>query len=103
MVQRTMIQRTHGIEGVCRVPRSHRDSAFGRCEIGVGMSEADANAAPRGFGNDLGRALQLGGDGHHTNSAAGCLPEPFEQGQRRSQQIFRRMYSSARVTDEWPL
>ena len=96
-------QRTHGIEGMRRVPRSRRDSAFGRLEIGVGMSQAHANAAPRRFGNNLGRALQFGSDRHHANPAARRLPEPLEQGQRRSQQIFRRVYPSPRMAEERPL
>src|SRR5271169_186256 len=67
------------------------------------MSQAHANAAARGFGNDFGRALQFGSDGHHANAAAGGLPESLEQGEGRSQQVFWRMYSSARMADEWSL
>ncbi len=100
MIQTVMAQRTHGIESVGRVPRSRRDAAFGRRKIGVGMSQAHANAAPRGFGNDLGRALQFGSNRHHANSSARRLPELLEQGQSRSQQIFRGMYPAPRMADE---
>src|SRR5712692_2654669 len=98
-----MVQRTHGIKCVSRVPRSRRNSAFGRREIGVGMSQAHANAAPRSFGNDLGRVLQFGSNRHHANAPARRLPKLLEQGQRRSQQILRWMYPSTRMADEWPL
>src|SRR5208337_1975658 len=103
LTQRVMTERTHGIEGVCSVPRSRRDSAFGRLKIGVGMSQADANAAPRRFGNDLGRALQFWSNRHHANPAARRLREPLEQAKRRSQQIFQRMHPATRMTEEWPL
>src|SRR6266446_9323055 len=98
-----MIQRTHGIKCVRSVPRSRGDSAFGRRKIGVGMSEAHANTAPRRFGNDFGRVLQFGSNGHHSNTPARRLPELLKQGQRRSQQIFRWMYPSTRMADERPL
>src|SRR5271157_5380436 len=98
-----MTQWTHGIEGMRRVPRAGRDSAFGRRKIGVGMSQAHANAAPRGFGNNLGRALQFGSNRHHGNASARRLPELLEQGQCRSPQIFQRVYPSTSMADEWPL
>src|SRR5208337_4989331 len=101
MTQRVMTQRTHGIESMRRVPRSRGDSAFGRRKVGVRMSQAHANAAPRGFGNDLGRALQFRSNRHHANTAARRLPELLEQGQRRSQQIFRRMHPAPNMADEW--
>ncbi len=85
-----------------RVSRSRGDSALGRLEIGVGMSQAHRNAAPRGFGNDLGRALQFGSNRHHANSSARRLPEPLESRERRSQQVFRRMYPAAHMADERP-
>ncbi len=67
------------------------------------MSQAHANAAPRGFGNDLGCALQFWSDRHHANPATRRLPEPLEAGQLRSQQIPRRVHPPARMADEWPL
>ena len=103
MVECAMVERTHGVEGMGRVPRSGRDSTFSRHKIGVGVSQAHANAAPRGFGNDLGRVLQFGSNRHHPNAAACRLPELLEQGQRRSQQIFRRVYPAPRMADEGPL
>src|ERR1035441_9098962 len=103
MVLRAMTQRTHGIEGMRGVPRSRRDSASGRLKIGVGMSQAHANAAPRRFGNDFGRAVQFRSNRHHPNPAARRLPELLESVQFRSQQIFRRMHPAARMADEGPL
>ena len=73
-----MVERTHRIEGVRRVSGSGRDSAFGGLKIGVGMSQADAHAAPRCFGNDLGCVIQLWSDRHHTDAAARGLPETVE-------------------------
>src|ERR1017187_7692710 len=103
MVLRAMTQRTHGIEGMRGVPRSRRDSASGRLKIGVGMSQAHANAAPRRFGNDFGRAAQFRSNRHHPNPAARRLPELLERAQLRSQQIFRRMHPAPRMANEWPL
>ena len=84
-----------------RILYDRRDSAFSRLEIGVGMSEAHANAAPRSFGNDFRRVLQFGSNSHHANAPARRLPEPLKQSHRRSQQIFRRMCASPRMADEW--
>src|ERR1019366_4580965 len=103
MVQRAMVQRTHGIEGMGSVSRSRGDSALGRLEIGVGMSQAHRDPAPRGFGNDLGRALQFGSNRHHANSSARRLPEPLESRERRSQQVFRWVYPATHMADEWTL
>ena len=85
MIRRAMVQRSHGIEGMRRVARSRRDSASGRLKIGVGMSQAHAHAAPRRFGNDLGRVLQFRSNRHHKNPAARRLPELLERAQFRSQ------------------
>ena len=52
-----MVQRTHGIEGVSRVPRTRRDGTLGGGKIGVGMSEAYANASTGGFGDHFWRLL----------------------------------------------
>ena len=52
-----MIERTHGIESMRGVAGSGGDSSFSSRKIGVGMPEADADTAPRGFGNNFGRAL----------------------------------------------
>src|SRR5580700_8630491 len=95
-----MVERAHGIEGVRCMPRSRRDSAFGRLKVGVGMSQADAHTATRCFGNNLGRVIQLGSDRHHADTAARSLPELVEEGERRSEQIFGRVHAAARVADE---
>ena len=74
-----------------------------RRKIGVGMPEAHANAAPRGLGDNLGRALQFRSNRHHANAAAPRLPEPLEQSQRWRQQIFGWVHPAAGMTKEWPL
>src|SRR5260370_30641114 len=98
-----MTERTHGIEGMRSVSRSRGDSALGCRKIGVGMSQAHRNSAPRGFGNDLGRALQFGSNRHHANPAARRLPEPLESRERRNQQILQWMYPATRMAEEWTL
>src|SRR5208282_1440561 len=65
--------------------------------------QTHANAAPCRFGNDLGRGVQFRSNRHHKDTAARRLPELLESGQRRSQQISRRMHPAPRMADEWPL
>src|SRR5260370_29613438 len=98
-----MTERTHGIEGMRSVSGSRGDSALGCRKIGVGMSQAHRNSAPRGFGNDPGRSLQFGSNRHHANPASRRLPEPHESRERRNQHILQRMYPPTRIAEEWTL
>ena len=98
-----MVQRTHGVEGMGSVARSRRNAPFGGRKIGVGMPKAHADAAPRGFGDDLERAVQFGSNRHHANAAARGLPELLEQSQGWSEQIFQRVNPAPRMADEWSL
>src|ERR1700734_2433301 len=95
-----MIQWAHRIEGVRSMSRSRSYGGASRTQVSVGMPEADADAASRGFSNPFPSAFQLGCDGHDANVPTRRLPEPVECRQRGQQQVFRRMNASSNVTEK---
>jgi len=68
---------------------------------GVGVADAHANLATRGFGDYFDRSGEFGSDGDHSDVTARGLPEAFKDLQRRLDQVFRRMHAAALVAEKW--
>ncbi len=96
-----MIQRPHGVEGVSGMASARGDAGASRVQVSVGVPQAHANSARGGLRDDLERARQFRRNREHANVSSRRLPEAIKSGQRRSQQIFRRMHSAPLVADEW--
>ncbi len=95
-----MRERAHGIEGVGGVASAGSDGALGEGEIGVGMSEADADSAGDGGGDHLEGAIEFGSDGEHADAASGGLPEALERFDARREEMLGRMDSATHMADE---
>src|SRR6267378_2773610 len=98
----TMIQRTHRVECMRRMPRTVVDAALSGRKIGVRMTETHANAAPRCFSDHFRRTFQFRSDCHHPKMTARSLPKTIESLHLRRQQIRCRMHALASMTDERP-
>ena len=73
-----MIKRPHRIKRVRRVPCSGRDTSRAEFQIGIRMSQADADSPSRGLGNHFQRTIQFGSNRHHANVSTRRLPEAVE-------------------------
>ena len=96
-----MVERPHGVEGVRGVPRSRVHRGPGGIQVGVGMSQADAD--PR-------RAASAMTSSAPSNSGAIVIMRmcPRAACQKRSNsdnvgssKIFRRMHAAPRMAEEW--
>src|SRR5579862_679512 len=97
-----MIERSHRIERMRRVPRSSLDGSLRHRHLGIGMANADANLPPRCFGDDFHRARNFWRDGQHADMSARSLPEPIENFDSRIEKILRGMYAAPLVTEKRP-
>ena len=73
-----MIQRPHRVKRVGGVPRARSYSGTRRIQIGIGMSQADADTSPRSFRNHVPSAFEFRRNGQHANVTARRLPETIE-------------------------
>jgi len=96
----SMIERTHGIEGMRGVAGSGFHRGPGGVDQSVRVAHAHANLAPCRFRNHLHRSGQLRRDGHHAHMPARGLPEALKNLQRRLEQIFWGMNAAALVTEK---
>src|ERR1700693_698070 len=95
-----VVKRPHSIECVCGMSRPGGHSGTGGIQIGVGMSQADADSPARRLRDHFLRTFQLGGNGHHANVTTRRLPEAVERRQGRQQKVLRWMYTAPDVTEK---
>src|SRR5690242_617196 len=73
--RRTMVERTHRIEGVRFMPGSSFYARLSGLHVRIGMADTHAHAAPAGLGDDLKRPVEFRSNGHYPNLPSRGLPE----------------------------
>src|SRR5581483_6807158 len=95
-----MIKRPRGVECVRRVPRAGLNGSSGLFNVCIGVSQAHGHSPFGSLPDNLQSAVQLGRDCHQQNMSSGRLPHALEDSRGRTQKVFRRMHTSARVAEE---
>src|SRR5438874_6278553 len=95
-----MIERAHGVEGVCRVVGAGQDAFYSFIVCCVRMTDAGMHARRLCFGDGLSRPRKLRGDSHHANRARRCFPIFPEELSVGWNEILWWMYASLGMADE---